>query len=119
MQMPENARDIGWFAGSARSSEIGGTLLSGHFDTPTGRPAVLYRLRELREGDLVILINDAGQQLNYQVTQIISQDYKIFPLDLVYGKVDYSELRILTCDGVWNKEEKSYSKRLVIYARQL
>lgn len=116
IEVPDNANHVGWYQYGVKPGEIGGAILTAHYDTPSGKPAVFYNLRSVNRGDLVFIRMDGGEELLFQVTDVLSEPVKTFPTDLVFGKFDTKELMLITCDGVWNPIDKSYSKRLVVFA---
>lgn len=116
MEVPTDASTIGWYTKGVKPGQFGGAILNGHYDTPTGRPAVFYNLELLGKGDEIIITTDQDERFVFRVNDLLSQPYKSFPKELVYGNAIGQELRLITCDGVWSSAERSYSKRLVIYA---
>lgn len=116
IEVPDNANHVGWYKYGVMPGQIGGAILTAHYDTPSGKPAIFYNLRAANRGDLVFVRMASGEELLFQVTDVLSEPVKTFPTDLVFGKFDTKELMLITCDGVWNPIERSYSKRLVVFA---
>lgn len=117
MEVPKKASDVGWFQEKIKPGQWGAAILVGHYDTPSGRPAIFYHIKKLVAGDEVIILTNLGERFVFKVDKILSQSYKTFPKDLVYGNFTGRELRLITCDGVWNPQEKSYSRRLVVFTK--
>jgi sortase (surface protein transpeptidase) len=117
MGIPKNASEVGWFIEKPRPGQYGAAILTGHYDTPSGRPAVFYNLDKLLAGNEVIILTDWEEKFIFKVEKVISQPYKTFPKTLAYGSSTGREVRLITCGGVWNPQEKSYSNRLVVYTR--
>lgn len=116
MEVPEDTRKVGWYSLGIRPGETGGAILTAHYDTPTGKPAIFYNLNALNPGDIIYLKMENQEELLFQVQEVLSAPVKTFPTDLIYGKIDDKKLILITCDGVWNPIEKSYSKRLAVFA---
>lgn len=116
IDVPEDATKVGWYQNGPKPGEIGGSILTAHYDTPSGKPAIFYNLRAVNRGDLIFVKMENDKELLFQVQDVISEPLKTFPTDLVFGRYDTKELILITCDGVWNPLEKTYSKRLVVFA---
>jgi LPXTG-site transpeptidase (sortase) family protein len=117
LDVPKDAANVGWYEKGIKPGQVGIALLIGHYDTYTGRPAVFYRLRDLMVGDEVVVYTSKDERFVFKVTQISSEAYRDFPIDLVYGQTKDIEVRLITCDGIWLKNESSYSKRLIVSAK--
>lgn len=116
MEVPANFDHVGWFNKSLKPGESGSkaAIMSGHFDRTNGSPAVFYGLETLRVGDEVIVSTADGVRYVFSVESSFSHPLEDFPTDIVYGAVTGSHLKLITCDGVWHADKKSYSNRLVI-----
>lgn len=116
MEVPHNAAEVGWYSLGVKPGEKGGAILTGHYDTTTGRPAIFYNLRKLKPGDIIYLKMEDNQELLFQVDDVVSHPVKNFPTELIFGQFPGKQLIMITCDGVWNPLDKNYSKRLVVFA---
>lgn len=116
MEVPDDGSKVGWFYPGAKPGETGGAILTAHYDTNTGKPAIFYNLRQVNPGDLIYITMEDGEELLFQVQNVVSQPVRAFPTELVYGEFNSKELILITCDGVWNPLERSYSKRLAVFA---
>ena len=117
LDVPKDASQVGWFEEGVRPGQVGAALLTGHYDTPSGRPAIFYRLKVLGPGDEIVILTNWEERFVFIIEELVSEPYKAFPKELLYGKLATRELRLITCDGVWNLKERSYSKRLVVLAK--
>jgi LPXTG-site transpeptidase (sortase) family protein len=116
IDVPADATKVGWYERGPKPGEKGGSILTAHYDTPSGKPAIFYNLRSVNRGDLIFVRMENDEELLFQVQDVISEPLSTFPTDLVFGKYDTKELILITCDGIWNPIEKTYSKRLVVFA---
>ncbi|MEO8582097.1 MAG: class F sortase [Patescibacteria group bacterium] len=116
MDVPHDAKLVGWYDLGVQPGETGGAIMTAHYDTTTGKPAVFYNLRKLKQGDIIYVKMEDDKELLFQVTDLLSQPLKNFPTELIFGTFPDKKLILITCDGVWNPLEKNYSKRLVVYA---
>jgi LPXTG-site transpeptidase (sortase) family protein len=116
MDVPSDAKKVGWYELGVKPGDIGGAIMTAHYDTATGKEAVFYNLRNVKQGDIIYVGMEGDEELLFQVTDILSEPVKNFPTELIFGNFTDKKLILITCDGVWNPIEKNYSKRLVVYA---
>lgn len=113
MDVPSNADDVGWFEMGTRPGELGSAVMAGHFDDKDGRAGVFHGISNLEIGDELFVEDDEGTFLTFVVHEI-----RIFDpgyVDEVFGQANGKYLNIITCDGVWDKNTESFSKRLVVF----
>lgn len=116
MEVPKDARKVGWYSFGVQPGEAGGSIMTAHYDTTTGKPGIFYNLRRLNSGDLIYVRMENQEELLFQVQDVVSHPVRTFPTELIYGDIPDKQLILITCDGVWNPIDKDYSKRLVVFA---
>ncbi|MGB3761970.1 MAG: class F sortase [Ornithinimicrobium sp.] len=109
----------GWFTGSPPPGEPGPAVLLGHVNGRGGAPSVFSRLSELKVGDVVSVDRSDGSARTFRVYRTEQYPKDAFPTTAVYGDTDGSELRLITCAGVWDAEVHHYQDNTVVYARLL
>lgn len=117
MDVPKAYQNVAWYKLGYKPGETGNVVIAGHFDTPTGSPAVFSELQKLEKDDIIIIWDKESKSVMYKV---VSQDiYNVagFPIDKVFGKVDSHNLHLITCDG--DLVGGSYASRLVITAKEI
>ena len=57
-----------------------------------------------------------GQTAIFTVSHIDTVPKNAFPSDQVYGDTPDSQLRLITCGGVFDPAAKSYEANVVVYA---
>lgn len=122
MAVPDNYTDVGWFRLGAEPGAPGSAVLAGHLDTGSGKPAVFYRLSELQIGDEIFVKNEEGETLKFVVTGSRLVDYDNPPAEVIeelFGKPkdENSYLNLITCDGDWIPEERTYNTRLIVFSK--
>lgn len=117
MDVPKNIYNTAWYNLGPRPGERGNAVINGHFDTPTGAPSVFYDLKTLTKGDEITIVDDLQKEYVYQVTRVESVDTTLFPLEEVFGKTDKYLLNLITCDGIFDRSVKTYSKRIIVYSQ--
>jgi hypothetical protein len=115
LQAPTAWQTAGWYSGGAAPGEPGAAVIAGHFDSTTG-PAVFYRLRQLRRGDLVVVRRRDGRALTFVVDGVASYRKSAFPTAAVYGPTPTPMLRLITCTGDFDPRAHSYLDNLVVSA---
>ena len=118
LEVPRDFQVAGWFVGGPQPGQLGPAVLAGHVDSRSG-PAVFYRLRELRQGDLVTVIRADGLPVRFQVESVASYPKQALPSRLVYGPATTPSLRLITCTGTFDRSRRSYRDNLVVSARVL
>jgi len=105
----------GWYRFSPVPGEAGPAIINGHVSTRKG-PAVFDRLRELAKGDQIYVYRSDGKVTRFTVSGIEQVSKSSFPTSRVYGNTDDSQLRLITCGGVFNSQAHSYTDNIVVYA---
>jgi LPXTG-site transpeptidase (sortase) family protein len=105
----------GWYRFSPVPGQAGPAIINGHVSTRKG-PAVFDRLRELVKGDHIYVYRSDGKVARFTVSGIEQVSKSAFPTSRVYGNTNDSQLRLITCGGVYNKQAHSYTDNIVVYA---
>lgn len=114
MEVPNNSADVGWFKFGPRPGEIGSSVIAGHFNGENGEIGVFADLSKLKEGDRLYIEDSNGVSTVFVVRE--SRKYDPGYAEGVFNQSGGTHLNLITCDGVWDENEKSYSKRLVVFA---
>ena len=54
MDVPKNAANAAWYVYGAKPGEDGNAVIDGHYDTPSGKPAVFFNLKKIYSHSLCI-----------------------------------------------------------------
>ena len=119
MDVPRSADDTAWYSPGYKPGMNGSAVIDGHLDRVTGAPAVFWNLKLLGVGDQIIITENDGQKYIFAVDHIIRYPYNNFPIKEVFGASQTPLLNLITCNGVWDKNTKNYSDRLVVYSKLL
>jgi sortase (surface protein transpeptidase) len=115
LDVPKNAGNVGWYMNGPKPSEPGNSVIAGHYDTPTGRPAVFYYLDKLEAGDEIEVVSQNAARNIFVVVEKATVPYNQFPGEEVFSTRPGSNLNLITCGGIWDTRNKTYSDRLIIY----
>lgn len=115
--VPANPRQLGWWKGSARPGFASGSVvIDGHVDSAALGLGALFRLREARPGDQVVLENAAGDSTGYTVVARRSYAKTSLPVAEVFAADVSPRLVLLTCGGAFDQATHHYSDNVVVYA---
>lgn len=116
---PNNIYNVGWYDKSARPGENGTVLLDGHSAGVKGN-AVFSRLKNVRAGSLIEIERGDGQKISYRV--VSAESFPADQLDMKSAVVSVQPgvngLNIITCDGEYSSQTKTYNNRLLVRAVQ-
>jgi Sortase domain len=112
---PHKWDTAGWYAPGTRPGDPGSAVILGHVDSTSG-PAVFYRLRELRRGDLVEVARADGSSVRFAVERVEQYDKRRFPTTEVYYPTLTPELRLVTCGGEFDATAGHYRSNIIVFA---
>lgn len=118
MEAPRSWNEAGWFSLGYRPGELGNAVIAGHLDSDTGR-ALFWDLNKLQPADVVSIYHEDGSFVDFSVTAQQSYRADSAPLGAIFGPASRADLNLITCDGTFNREQKAYDSRLVVYTREL
>jgi LPXTG-site transpeptidase (sortase) family protein len=116
MDVPKNTDNVGWYRPGTMPGAPGNAVLAGHVDDLTS-PAVFYDLHKLKKGDKIIVKDQDGQTLSFEV-----YDQKTFPrldapIEDIFGFSYASTLNLITCSGAFDPETTERAERTVVYSK--
>lgn len=115
MEVPEDFSLAGWYVHAPRPGEVGPAVIAGHVSSSAG-PAVFYRLHELEPGDRVHVTRADGQRVSFTVDRLEQHPKGQLAEAGVYDDTDGSELRLITCGGDFDRQQRSHRDNIVVYA---
>jgi LPXTG-site transpeptidase (sortase) family protein len=118
MAVPElaDADRAAWFRHGPVPGEPGTAVIVGHVDSQDG-PAVFYRLKELRKGNLITVTRRDGELVRFKVSSVVTVSKAKFPAEKVYDLTDRIELRLISCGGPFDRATQSYQDNVIVYAK--
>lgn len=114
--VPKGIANVGWFNLGPRPGEKGNSIIVGHYGWyKNGTPAVFNNINKLKPGDKIYVQDGKGATITFVVRELKTFDSSedasgVFSLD--DGK---AHLNLITCEGIWDKTQKTYSNRLVVF----
>jgi sortase (surface protein transpeptidase) len=115
VQVPTKWEVAGWYALGPRPGEAGSAVILGHVDSKSG-PAVFFRLRELRSGDVIEVARADRSTVRFVVQRTAQYSKRRFPTDEVYYPTLQPELRLVTCGGSFDDTTGHYRSNIIVFA---
>jgi sortase family protein len=118
IQTPNSWGEAGWYVPGPEPGERGPAVVVGHVDSKSG-PAVFYRLRALRRGDVISIERRDGTVVRFWVQRLERWPKSDFPTQRVYGPTRGAALRLVTCGGAFNFSSGHYVDNTIVYASRI
>lgn len=116
MGISKSQYNVSWFKLGSRPGEIGNAVMAGHYGRwKNGKGSVFDNLNKLRKGDKIYIEDDQHVMISFIVRKSRVYDSGANAEDVFVSTDEKSHLNLITCEGSWNKNLKSYPKRLVIF----
>lgn len=114
---PTTAFRVAWYDGGPLPGQPGNAVIDGHLDSRIYGEAVFWNLDKLVPGDKVEVEMPAKRTLTFVVQRVAVYAYNDAPLDEIFGDTDTPNLNLITCTGVFNRSNRNYDRRRVVYTR--
>lgn len=116
MDIPKGPDDVAWFNLGSRPGENGSAVMAGHYGTwKNGKGSVFDNLHKLHKGDKIYVEDDNSAITTFIVRESRSYNPQADATDIFSSNDGKSHLNLVTCEGAWNKDSKSYPQRLVVF----
>lgn len=112
---PTQFSDIGWWSDGPRPGAQGATIIAGHVTSRAG-PAVFARLKDLVEGDLVVVDRADKTSATFKVVGKTTYPRTNYPDQVVYRTDGKPSVHLITCDGTFDSALGKYPDNLVVSA---
>jgi sortase (surface protein transpeptidase) len=112
---PRAWESAGWYRDGTVPGAVGPAVIAGHVDSGSG-PAVFVDLAELAPGDEVEVTLSTGAVETFRVTGSERTPKTTFPTSDVYGATPTPSLRLITCDGTFDRSTGHYVDNLIVFA---
>lgn len=116
MGVPQGPDDVAWFDLGSRPGSTGSAVVAGHEGWKDNIPAVFDNLHKLQKDDLIYIVDQKGATSTFIVVKTGIYDQNANSSTVFDSTDGQAHLNLITCEGIWNAAEKSYSNRIVIFA---
>ena len=108
-----------WWKLGVQPGQPGNAVLAGHVDRNDGSRAVFWNLRDIQQGDQIIITEQASQKYIFQVVSVEAVDNPTGGpndpvIQRIFGPATTAHLNLITCGGDWIGTE--YNQRLVVFS---
>lgn len=117
MAVPSNYTDTGWYKYGPAPGESGSAVIAGHVNNGLGLSGVFEHLGDLEVGDDVFIERADGTTVRFVVTGSRIYPYTDAPAEVIFNPTGSVRLNLITCEGRWVKEDKTYDQRLVVFTK--
>lgn len=119
LEVPSGDRydEAAWYSGSPTPGEPGPSVIEGHVTSQGSVPSVFFELGALRAGDTVEVDREDGTTATFEVYRADRFPKDEFPKTTVYGNTSGPELRLITCGGAYDAEQRAHVDNIVVFAR--
>jgi LPXTG-site transpeptidase (sortase) family protein len=115
MQVPTDAKTVGWYTKAPTPGSLGPAVLAGHVDYHH-EPGTFHRLNALKTGDSINVDRQDGSMAMFKVVKVERYAKSRFPTNAVYGTINRAGLRLITCGGDFDSTAGHYEDNIVVYA---
>lgn len=118
VQVPEDIGLVGWYepTGVVPGSPVGSAVLVAHRDGSGGGQGVFYDLGQLDEGDRVLVTDESGRELRFEVVAREVLDKRGLPVEELFGWTGPARLTLISCGGEYIPERGGYQSNVVVTA---
>ena len=95
----------------------GNAVFAGHVNNSRALSGVFAHLSQINVGDYVTVSDAEGKTLVYTVREIEIVPADRAPAEEIFKTSGPSQVILITCDGDWVPEIRTFDKRLIVVAR--
>lgn len=107
-----------WYNLGPRPGAPGPAVILGHING-NGKLGLFRYLDTVKANDLVTVYREDGSQLTFKVYKTQSIVKTSFPTATVFNETPVPELRLISCGGDYDKDNRRYLENIIVYARLL
>jgi sortase A len=116
MQAPDGPSNVGWYKLGSHPGNKGSAVIAGHYGRwKNGQESVFEKLHTLQKGDDVKVEDEKGATVDFIVRDLRTYSPDQTAPDVFEVNDDKAHLNLITCQGVWDDSQKTYSQRLVVF----
>ncbi len=120
MAAPTDYNDVAWYKPGVKPGAAGNAVFAGHLNSPVLlKSGVFEHLSNVKIGDKVIVLGESGKELTYAVIEMDEYTTALAPLEDIFRAEGPSQIVLVTCEGEWDEQKRTFEKRLVVVARLL
>jgi len=116
MEIPDDVSTAGWYElGVAPGEATGTAVISGHVDSREQGRGAFWDLRRMDVDDIVTVDHADGSTSEWRVVARTSYPKDELPIADIFTRFGEPRLVLITCDGYFDRDARSYSDNVVVY----
>ncbi|MGM0619118.1 MAG: class F sortase [Actinomycetota bacterium] len=116
MEIPDDVSTAGWYELGVAPGEASGTaVISGHVDSESQGRGAFWDLRRMEVDDIVTVDHADGTASQWRVVARTSYPKDELPIADIFTRFGDPRLVLITCDGAFDRDARSYSDNVVVY----
>ncbi len=116
MEIPDDVSTTGWYELGVAPGESSGTaVISGHVDSREQGRGAFWDLRRMDVDDIVTVDHADGSTSEWRVVARTSYPKDELPIADIFTRFGDPRLVLITCDGYFDRDARSYSDNVVVY----
>jgi len=116
MEIPADVSTTGWYELGVTPGEASGTaVISGHVDSREQGRGAFWDLRRMDVDDIVTVDHADGTTSEWRVVARTNYPKDQLPIADIFTRFGDPRLVLITCDGFFDRDERSYSDNVVVY----
>ena len=116
MEIPHDVSTAGWYELGVAPGEASGTaVISGHVDSREQGRGAFWDLRRMEVDDVVSVDHADGTTSQWRVVARTSYPKDDLPIADIFTRFGDPRLVLITCDGAFDRNARSYSDNVVVY----
>lgn len=119
MGTPSSFSTVAWYSIGSKPGGPGNAVFAGHVNNALTTSGVFADLSKIKFGARIELAAQDGTRIAYAVTSIEEYPADSAPAEAIFATEGPSQIILITCDGEWDDEARSFDKRFVVVARPL
>ena len=119
MENPDGKDNVAWYNFTAKPGLGSNAVFSGHVDWFTGEQGVFWGLRNLKEGDELVIKMSDGLALTYKVVRNETFSADAAPVADIIGPTTHESITLITCDGTFDRSSQDYNNRRIVRAERV
>lgn len=116
MGIPEDYMNVSWYALGGKPGGEGSVVFAGHVNNSLTKAGIFAHLSQIDLGDYITVSGAEGKAVVYKVTDIAEYPADEAPAAEIFKTDGSPKLVLITCEGDWVPEERTFDKRLVVTA---
>ena len=102
VEIPEDISQVGWYRfGATPGTGVGSSVIVGHRDGRNFGIGAFYSLESLEVGDPIVVANEVGNRITYQVTGVESIKKSKLPFRELFREDGAETLTLISCIGYY------------------